>query len=333
MDATFIWFIICVVVGVVVTSVGFSLKRTKTVSYQSGYSDRKEKEVPNLARKITRNIGFGILCLAAFLLFWSSFTVVQTKQVAVVTVNGKPESVLHNGWNWKDPIAQAHKFNGAIQTEKYSTDKDDQGDPITVRLFTGAQAQVNVTFQWQLEGDDNFMRVFQNYRDIDNLNKNVVKRNLQQSLNEVFASYNPYDALIAAQANTGTNTPATQQVAAIPYEKFQGDAMSKLSLALTPQGIKPISLTISNIHFDDKTQSYLDTLSQALVNTQIAIQNEKTAAATAESNRILNSQPANSQTVQQLCIQVTQKVLEEGHTLPAGWSCSGASSSVVIPSK
>ena len=92
-----------------------------------------------------------------------------------------------------------------------------------------------------------------------------------------------------------------------------------------------MSLTISSIEFDGKTQANLDGLSSSIAQTQIAIQNEKTADAQAQANAKLNASQATGGTIQQLCIQATQKVLEEGHSLPPGWTCTGMSPTTVVP--
>lgn len=287
------------------------------------------------AANIMLPVCLGIVGLTFFL---SSFKIVGAKDIGVPVTFGKPDckSLMHNGWNWKAPATAVHVFDGALQTEKFSSDKDDQGDPVPVRLFTGSVANVNITFQWKLENDNNVCQVYNNYREPDKINTNLVKRALQQSLNEVFASYNPYSALIAAQTaangtngtNTTTNVPGTQQVAT-SFEDLQASALSKLKSELAPQGVSAISLTIASIQYDDGTQDNLNKLGTAITQTQIALQNEKTASATAEANRLLNSQPANNQTIQQLCIQATEKMAESGHLPNAGWNCMGGST--VIP--
>jgi regulator of protease activity HflC (stomatin/prohibitin superfamily) len=290
-----------------------------------------ESEYRNSAspRGITIKVVIGIGFLAAVAIFLSSFTVVGTKTVGVTTDFGKPGAVLNNGWHWKTPTAQVHKFDASLQSDHYSSDKDDAGDPITVRLFTGAQASLNVTFQWKLEDDANFVAVFTNYREPQKIQQNLVKRALQQALNDQFAQFNPYTALIAAQATDAK--PGTTQVSA-SFDAYGAQALTRLQGELAPQGVQAVSLTVASIAYDGKTQNYLDSLSQALVQTQIAVQNEKTAHAQAAANNALNGSAASPATVQQLCIQATEKVLDAGHTLPAGWSCSGASNTVVVPS-
>jgi regulator of protease activity HflC (stomatin/prohibitin superfamily) len=292
----------------------------------------KESDYGTSGRTITLRVGVGLAVVSGLLLFMSSFTIVPTKTVGIEAQFGRPGAVLDNGWHWKSPAATIHKFDASLQSDHYSTDKGDNGDPITVRLFTGSQAQVNVTFQWKLEDNANFINVFTNYKDPDNIRTNLVKRALQQALNEVFASYNPYAALIAAQTDSKGQKPAGSiQVSSTSYEDFQRQALDKLRGELGPQGVQATSLTIASIVFDGKTQANLDGLSSAIAQTQIAIQNEATADAQAQANSKLNGSKASGATIQQLCIQATQKVLEEGHTLPAGWSCTGIAPTTVVP--
>jgi regulator of protease activity HflC (stomatin/prohibitin superfamily) len=274
-----------------------------------------------------------VFFLALCALFLSSFKVVGAKDIGVPVLFGKPKGeVYHNGWNWKNPAEKVHIFDGALQTEHFSTDKNDDGDPVNVRLFTGSVAGVNVTFQWKLEDDDSVKQVYLNYREPNKINQNLVKRALQQSLNDVFSKYNPYTALIVAQAKAnGDNSPGTQQVATT-YEDLQTQALDKLKSEMAPQGVSAVSLTIASINFDQKTQDNLNNLGTAITQTQIALQNEKTAAAQAESNRLLNSTPATNTTLQQLCIQASEKVLEGGHNLPAGWNCFGPSNVAITNS-
>jgi regulator of protease activity HflC (stomatin/prohibitin superfamily) len=312
-----VWFIFFLITG------GIALLVTGGVAL--GWRSLKDEDLSSFATKVTA----GLWLVAGAVLFMSSFTIIPTKTVGIESQFGRPGAVLDNGWHWKAPTAIVHKFDASLQSDKYSSDKDDSGDPITVRLFTGSQAQVNVTFQWKLEDNANFVQVFMNYKDPQNITTNLVKRALQQALNEVFASYNPYAALIAAQDSGAA--PGTTKVAT-SFADFQAQALEKLNGELGRQGVQAVSLTIASIGFDDKTQTNLDGLSSSIAQTQIAIQNEKTADAQAAANAKLNGQAASPATIQQLCIQATQKVLEEGHQLPAGWSCAGGSTTV-IPAK
>ena len=99
------------------------------------------------------------------------------------------------------------------------------------------------------------------------------------------------------------------------------------------QGVSAVSLTIASINYDGKTQANLDNLGTAITQTQIALQNKKTAAAQAASNDLLNSKPASGTTSSQLCIQATEKMIESGHALPDGWNCFGPSNVAITNGK
>lgn len=322
------WFIIFIILGaILIVSAGVTVFLPSKKTRRDDYGRTSDAVYPRRTGAMVT--GF-VFFLALLSLFMSSFKIVGAKDIGVPVLFGRPEKgVMHNGWNWKNPATQVHVFDGALQTEHFSTDKDDDGDPINVRLFTGSIASLNTTFQWKLESDDNVKNIYLNYREPKNINQNLVKRALQQSLNDVFAQYNPYTALIAAQAKAnGDNTPGTQQISRT-YEDLQRDALDKLKSEMAPQGVSAVSLTIASINFDKKTQDNLDALGQALTQTQIALQNEKTATAQAEATRILNSQQAAGTTLQQLCIQATQKMVESGHQLPDAWNCFGSANTTV----
>ncbi len=313
------WFVVFIFVGVIAVLLGAVVPLTpKTNRNRGGFG----------LRKLLSGL-FGVfVVLAVATLFMSSFRVIGAKQIGVPVTFGKPSgTVLHNGWNWKNPATAVHVFDASLQTEQYSSDKEDAGGPIQVRLFTGSVANVNVTFQWRLADDDSVTQVYLNYKDPERIDNFLVKRALQQALNEVFESYNPYAALIAAQ-NTAQNTPGTQQVS-ISYTDLQANALKTLKEELDKQGVEAVSLTIASIAYDGNTQHELDALGTAIAQTQVAIQAEKTAKAQAAANKTLNDSQATPTTLQQLCIQTTQKVLEEGHNLPAGWSCLGPSAATI----
>ena len=317
-DLWFIFFLIFVTIFGIVTLPGVVLSR-----------DNDDDDTRWLWR-----FAFSVmLFLSIFCLFMASFKIVGAKDIGVPVTFGRPDgSVMHNGWNWKNPATDVHTFDGALQTERFSSDNNDDGDPIPVRLFIGSVAKVNLSFQWRLENDDNVKQIYLNYRDPDKINQNLVKRGLQQALNESFSTYNPYAALIAAQTNTGaTNTPGTQQVSTT-FEEVQKNALQKLKDEFNKNGVQAVSLTIASIEYDGKTQGNLDALGNAITQTQIALQNEKTATAQAAANKTLNDSTASPATIQQLCIQGTIKAVEDGKGFPAGWNCFQSNNSI-IPAK
>ena len=113
---------------------------------------------------------------------------------------------------------------------------------------------------------------------------------------------------------------------------MQNKAISELKQDFANNGVTAVSLTVASIIFDEKTQANLDALGNAITQTQIALQNEKTATAQAAANKTLNESTASPATIQQLCIQGTIKAVEDGKGFPAGWNCFQSNNSI-IPSK
>lgn len=92
-------------------------------------------------------------------------------------------------------------------------------------------------------------------------------------------------------------------------------------------------LTIARVDFDDPTQKNLSNLGAAIAQTQIAIQNEKTAKAQGAANAALNAQPATGTTLTQLCIQATLEMAKDGHPPSGAWNCFGPTPTVTTTNK
>jgi regulator of protease activity HflC (stomatin/prohibitin superfamily) len=63
-----------------------------------------------------------IAALAAAVLFFvlGCFTIVGTRQIAIVTTFGRPNGVsLNNGFHGKWPWQMTHQMDGAVQIDKY----------------------------------------------------------------------------------------------------------------------------------------------------------------------------------------------------------------------
>ncbi|MCV7074383.1 SPFH domain-containing protein, partial [Mycobacterium szulgai] len=51
---------------------------------------------------------------------WGCFTIVGTRQIAIVTTFGRPNGVsLNNGFHAKWPWQMTHQMDGAVQIDKY----------------------------------------------------------------------------------------------------------------------------------------------------------------------------------------------------------------------
>lgn len=267
-----------------------------------------------------RPIGIGVLALGILLLAVDSFTIVPTRNLAVQTSFGKPAGTLGNGFHLIAPWSATEEFDATIQTLKLSDDKDDNGEPIRVRLANAATATVDVTVQWQIDPNANITQLYLDYRNFDNIGTNVVRRQLSSALNSTFETYDP---LLSLKGGDRTDMTTLADLAK--------DASSKLSAAL-PAGVLVRSLLIPKITFDDSIQAKINQYLAALAETQIAEQRQKTAEAQKKANDLLavaNSTPA---VLYQNCLDMVERLTRDGKVLPAAFTC-GAGPAVVVPVK
>jgi regulator of protease activity HflC (stomatin/prohibitin superfamily) len=262
----------------------------------------------------------GILAVGLLLLVIDSFTIVPTRNLAVQTSFGKPVGTLGNGFHLIAPWSSTEEFDATIQTLKLSDDKDDNGEPIRVRLANAATATVDVTVQWQIDPNANITQLYLDYRNFDNIGTNVVRRQLSSALNGTFEKYDPLLSLKGGD-----------QVQQTTLADLAKDAGSKLAAALPP-GILVRSLLIPKITFDESIQAKINQYLAALAETQIAEQRQKTAQAQKTANDLLavaNSTPA---VLYQNCLDMVERLTRDGKVLPAAFTC-GPGPTVVVPVK
>lgn len=301
----FILFLILAVAGVLVIGKG-------KVAVDTGM--RSERQVS------IRPIGVAILALGLLVLALDSFTIVPTRNLAVQTSFGKPVGTLGNGFHLIAPWSATEEFDATIQTLKLSDDKDDNGEPIRVRLANAATATVDVTVQWQIDPNANITQLYLDFRNFDNIGTNVVRRQLSSALNGTFETYDP---LLSLKGGERTDMTTLADLAK--------DATAKLAGALPP-GVIVRSLLIPKITFDDSIQAKINQYLAALAETQIAEQRQKTADAQKKANDLLavaNSTPA---VLYQNCLDMVERLTRDGKVLPAAFTC-GAGPTVVVPVK
>lgn len=272
----------------------------------------RRKGRPVLSRKL-----WWAMALPAALFALSWIVVVPTKHVAIVTRFGTPGHVYNNGLGFKTPLDQQHIFDASLQTEHYSAEKDADGPRITVRLSIGTEGFLTVTDQWKLTDGPKFEEVFLNYKKPNRIKIDLVRRLLQQALNDEFVDFNPFDAI-----KTAAN--GQPQIANVLDDRGQR-ALSRLQIELAPKGVDFQSLVVSNIQYPDSTQKELDAKSAEYGKTQTALQAIETAKAQALAIEELNRIKPTGSTLIQFCINVTKEMAMAGHVPSSGWNCFGPS--------
>ena len=261
--------------------------------------------------------GWLILGLAALTLIFNIFTIVPTRNIAVSMAFGKPTGTLGNGFHLIAPWESTEEYDASIQTLKFDGDaKDEDSDPApTVRLANAATARVDVTVQWQIDPSADIQQLHLDYRNFGNIQDNVVKRQLQAALNAVFEGYDPLIAIKGGQTQT--------TLAEL------GDRVSAKVQGLLPKGIIVRSVTVPLIRFDAKVQESLDKYQQAVAETQTAEQRKKTAEAQKAANDLLAAANNTPGVLFQNCLDMTERLAQQGKVLPAAWSCGTQPTSVV----
>lgn len=264
--------------------------------------------------------------IGLFILVMDSFTIVPARNVGIVNTFGKAEGTLSNGFHWVKPWSSIEKIDATVQNINLSSDAQ---NCITVRLANQTTACVDVTVQWNIDQHANANELWQKYRGnndkvVENIQKNVVERELRRSLNVVFESYNPLAVL------AGGSTPS------IKTDDLAAAALAEIK-AHVDTGIIIDTVRIPLVHFDQTTQEKLNGYAQALADTQIATQNKKTAEQQKLANDLLAAASSNDPGVQyQNCLNLLKDLAAKGQlqNLPPTFNCSqGASTPVIVGQK
>lgn len=214
-----------------------------------------------------RSASFVVAVIAGFIalifLVFASSTVVGTRQIGIETTFGRPTgTTLSNGLHLKAPWAQVTEMDGAVQIDQHTGDHR-----IKVRLGNSSTADADVSVRWQIKQDAT-PELFVQYKTFDNVRANLVTRNLQVALNEVFASFDP----LAPQNLDRSPLPELSEKAKVILAAKVGDQVDILDVA------------VPTIDYDDGTEQKINQLNQERAATAVAEQAKKTAVEQAKAN-------------------------------------------------
>jgi regulator of protease activity HflC (stomatin/prohibitin superfamily) len=261
------------------------------------------------------------------LLVLSSTTVVSTKNIGVATSFGQPQREYTNGLHMKSPWEKVTELNGAMQTNTYASDKGEGvqngaiGSCVNVRLARQATGCANVSIRWQIK-PDGAQYLFRNFKGNGAIRDNLVLRNLQKSMNETLATYDP---LAIDDEGKSLN---------MSLSSAKGENVSDIVLGQMRQEIgewidvQEVSIPIMN--FDPGTQKRTNQLMEQIALTRIAEQSEQTAAAQSRANKALEKDGAlDSNVLVSKCLDMLQSAINKDQPLPAGFSCFGGTNAAV----
>lgn len=263
------------------------------------------------------SFGVGILFLGLLIIALDSFTVVSAKTTAVQISMGKAIGTLDNGFHIVRPWSSTESFSTAKQPLKLSGGGDDNGDPIEVRLANGTTATVEVSAEWRLIDGMDITKIYGDYKTFDKLTEDVVRRRLSAVLNRVFEKYDP----LAAISGKGEVTP---------LNNLEKSAQALLQTEMPPE-IKIETLYLPKIKYADSVQSQIDSFINAVNETKIAKQQLETATARKEANDKLAQGNQSPGVLYQNCLDLVERLVKDGKTLPPAFTCSGAGALTTLP--
>lgn len=274
--------------------------------------------------------GGAALFLAVLLWILGSMTIVEAKNVGVLTTFGKPDSrTLDPGLHWKKPWQKVTDIDGTIQTDEYKGDKG----CIYVRIGDGSRSCLTATIRWRVNPDTADV-IYGDYRSddpTDNLRSAVVSTQFKSAAQAVLGEYNPIAGL---QVVEGSNAAAASDLNFAPdYDKIAADLTKQMADRVGDKDLVIVeSVTVSYLSLADSTQQKLNDFIAAVGDTRIASQRRSTAAEEAKANKALSDSISNEPNVLvSKCLDTLADAVQKKYSLPAGFSCWGGGGAVVIP--
>lgn len=266
--------------------------------------------------RIVKNVARVLFAVCLVWILALSITIVPTRNIGVSIAFGKPTGTLGNGFHLIAPWATVETYDASIQTLDMADDGSDGKPAMNVRIANAATAVMHVTVQWQIDPNADIQQLHLDWRSFDAIQDKVVKPRLAASLNATFETYDP---LIALKQAGGQPTSLGSMEPRV-LEHLQ---------AHLPRGIVIKSLMLPFVRYPDQVQNALNDFQKELAATQVAIQQQQTAAAQKAAIEILASAKMTPEAFQQQCLVVTERLAQQGKALPAAWNCTLTPASVV----
>jgi regulator of protease activity HflC (stomatin/prohibitin superfamily) len=290
-----------------------------------GRIDASQSADHELTKKVVGWSTVGVGVLTAALLIFSTLVIVPTREVGIKLTFAKPVGTLSNGLHVKAPWQSVEHMDAAIQTDNHVKDGGETSDGshslscVTTRIAHQAVACVDVTIRWRII-DDQAAQLFQNYRTFGNVRDSLVTRDLNSAVNATMETYD----VLSVDENGQATAPELSEVAKSVMEEMNAQIGDQIEV---------LQVIIPVVHFDDATQSRVNALQSQIAQTRIAEQAERTAIAQAKANKELAASVSNDPNVLvSKCLDLLNESITKGYPLPAGFSCWGASSAIVVPS-
>jgi regulator of protease activity HflC (stomatin/prohibitin superfamily) len=333
------WWLIGPLILLIIALIALVVSRVQSVTMErmaaNSEGETKKYKEERALRTGARWVAGVCLGLILFMEILSSFAIVGTKEVGVITTFGKPVGELSNGIHLVLPWQEVTELDAAIQTDSVVDDRKSQEcTSASVRLANQSTACVDDSIRWRIkpEAAD---ELFRDYRSFDNIRDSLVTRELNSALNSVMSHFNPLSTLINSTQNTETESTegGEEERAEINLPTLAKEVQEKMQTEIGSQ-IEVLSVIIPFAGYDQKTQEKINLFQAALANTKIATQEEKTALHEANANRNLAASVSHDPNVLvSKCLSVLDNMVKDKRPVPAGFSCwPGGGSAIVVPS-
>jgi regulator of protease activity HflC (stomatin/prohibitin superfamily) len=223
---------------------------------------------------------FGLLGLAAFLLFIASANQVPVRNVGIETSFGKPTGqTTGSGLHFVAPWKKIADWDASIQTSDHaSSDRC-----VNVRIGSMATACIEEKVRWQVKPEaapEQWMSYKGNF---DNMENNLFETELQNATNEVFATYNPINSI---DIKTGQTKYDGTQLAE--------DVKAKL-IARVGNQINVESVVVPLVHHDEKTEGSIKAFQDVVAQKRILEQKYANAQVERQTAELLSGLPPTYQ--------------------------------------
>lgn len=280
---------------------------------------------------VARVLGIALPALAAVaLLATTCTTVIQAKNVGVLTTFGKPTKSLDSGLHFKAPWQSVTELDGTKITNQFTRE-----DAIGVRIGDGTTARVSTAIRWSIVGEK-ADEIYADYRS-DDVNQTVrealVETVFTNALNQVFGSYNPTSGIVAIDPSSPEQAERANFVPDYDGLSQQVTESMKERVASSGGYVKIDFITISGIELSEVTQRKINEFQAEVAKTQVALQAKQTAAAQAAANRALaESVSKDPNVLVSRCLDTLQMMVDSDQSVPAGFTCwPGSGSNLVLP--
>lgn len=268
------------------------------------------------------------LLAGVVLLAMACTTIIQAKNVGVLTTFGKPTRSLNAGLHVKAPWQKVTELDGTKITNKYTGE-----ERIEVRIGDGTTAAVETAIRWSIVGEK-ADEIYADYRS-DDVNMNVrealVETVFKNAINAVFGQYNPTAELVTVDPNSD------KRLNFVPdYDGLAAEVTESMKQRVADSGgyVKIEFVTLSGISLSPETQKKINEFQAEVARTQVALQAERTNRAQAAANKALSTSVSNNPNVLvSRCLDTLQMMVENQQPVPAGFTCwPGQGSNLVLGS-